>query len=369
MRSAIPLPATERPSARLCSGAARRDHATAVTLDPASDPRWLDFVLTHPSASIFHHPAWLALLRDQYGFSVFATCMLREGNVIAGIPLCEVRGPLGGRRWICLPFSDRCGPLGAAPEDCDELMRCVVTAAREGAAPLEVRDAVGPQDSFALSADHWSHVMPISGAPDELFRNLHPDVRRRIKKATADGLRTEIRNDAGAMQTFYSLHLMTRKKQGVPIQPHGYFDKLQQRIVDAGLGFVALTHVADRPIAAAVFCMFRDTLLYKYGASDPGALNLSPNYLMFWDSILHGKQSGLRSLDFGKTATDNEGLRFFKNKWKAVEERLPYSFSPYAPVVSPRKRALMGAAQAVIRRSPEWVCRATGELLYKHLAP
>jgi len=137
--------------------------------------------------------------------------------------------------------------------------------------------------------------------------------------------------------------------------------------VEANLGFLAITKSGARPLSAAVFCNFNGTLMYKYGASDPTALESSPNYVMFWQSIEFGKDKDMHVLDFGKTASDNDGLRFFKNKWKPVESPLLYSFSPRAP--SGRGDATVRLAKTIIQRSPLWVCRVVGELLYKHLAP
>lgn len=35
---------------------------TIVELDPWRDSRWETFVLGHPDATIYHHPAWLKVL-------------------------------------------------------------------------------------------------------------------------------------------------------------------------------------------------------------------------------------------------------------------------------------------------------------------
>ena len=66
-------------------------------LDPIEDPRWGLFVDSAPRASIFHHPRWLTLLREQYGYSMMACCITdAEGRVRAGLPLALVSSPLTG---------------------------------------------------------------------------------------------------------------------------------------------------------------------------------------------------------------------------------------------------------------------------------
>ena len=78
---------------------------------------------------------------------------------------------------------------------------------------------------------------------------------------------------------------------------------------------------------------------------------------------------GLTLFDFGKTANDNTGLRFFKRKWGSRETPLAYSYSP--PISSrdmQDKNIITRMAGVVIRNSPPVVCRVAGEALYKHFA-
>jgi CelD/BcsL family acetyltransferase involved in cellulose biosynthesis len=340
-----------------------RSQPSYIEIDPIADSRWLQFASAHPATRIFHHPAWLALLRDQYAFRVFALCAEVGGALVAGIPFCEIGSGVAAR-WVCLPFTDQCGPLCLHERDAQALLQYVVSRAVQARVQVEIRDRT-PSSQFATLTEHWSHRKSIDGTSEELQRSLHPDIRRRLKKAQQDGLQNEIRRDQLGLETFYRLHLLTRRRQGVPIQPHAYFDRLHRNVLATGLGFVSITHKEDKPLAAAVFTTFNGTLLYKYGASDPAAMGLSPNYVLFWESILVGKELGLVVLDFGKTATDNDGLRFFKNKWKPTEAELLYSFFPSAPKPSRLRSAASSALGSVIRRSPPWVCRMAGELLYR----
>ena len=99
--------------------------ASIRVMDPTTDPLWNEFIRAHPDAGIFHHPAWLTLLHDQYHFGTFAICLQDGDTIRAGIPFCEVRGP---KKLVCLPFADYCGPLGASPADVQLLMDHVRSA-------------------------------------------------------------------------------------------------------------------------------------------------------------------------------------------------------------------------------------------------
>src|SRR3712207_2037274 len=109
-----------------------------VALD---DPGWARFVAGRPDATCFHRPEWAALLADCYRFRGFVLGPRGAvAGVLAGLPVVGVRGPARSRRWICLPFSDECGPLAgertqalALLEAADRMRR------RRGVADLVVR--------------------------------------------------------------------------------------------------------------------------------------------------------------------------------------------------------------------------------------
>ena len=151
-------------------------------------------------------------------------------------------------------------------------------------------------------------------------------VRQHIAKGRRSGVtvrRAETLEELA--DTFYALHVRTRKRQGVPVQPRGYFVRLWQRILEPGLGFCLLAESGDRPIAGAVFLAWKNTVVYKYSASDHRYLGLRPNYVLLWEAICWSGANGYETLDFGRTDLDHSGLRHFKSSWGAREEPLVYS--------------------------------------------
>ena len=80
-------------------------------IDP-SDPRWMDFINSSSEANIFHHPAWMELMSECYGYSpVILVVPDENGEIRAGLPFMKVNSLLTGQRWVSLPFSDYCNPL------------------------------------------------------------------------------------------------------------------------------------------------------------------------------------------------------------------------------------------------------------------
>ena len=338
-----------------------------VVLDPVADPRWYGLIRSNSGAGFFHHPAWLALLAHYYKFKTFALCVEQGGVLIAGIPFCEVGVlPLRRKKWVCLPFSDHCGPLTLSPDDSSYLVDHAIARALSLGIRLEIRHSLGADSGCERSRDYCLHVADLELEPGRLMKRLKSGVKGSIKKGHKNDLKTENRRDMEAVEIFYRIHLKTRRKQGVPIQPRRVFTLLHQYIIEGGLGFISLTRIKTRYISAGVFCGFNGTITYKYGASDPACLDVSPNHLMLWDTMLHARQEGFSRFDFGRTDLSNAGLRFFKSGWNTKETELSYSYFPTAPSAGLLDWVSKKVVEPTIRHSPQIVCRMAGEALYKH---
>jgi CelD/BcsL family acetyltransferase involved in cellulose biosynthesis len=338
-----------------------------LLLEPA-DRRWVSFTASQCQANIFHHPAWMSLLADCYGYHPFVVAVCdASGNICAGLPMMEVRSALTGRRWVSLPFTDHCAPLFEDADLLDDLTDCVVELHRDRSIPqIELRCELPTHPAIRSRSSHVLHTIKLNSDPELTANRVHHMHRRNIKVAMKRGVRIEWGVDQEHLDEFYSLHLRTRRRQGVPVQPKRFFDLLRSTIIQRGQGFILLAHKDNEYLAGAVFLHWHQTLTYKYGASTTDSLSLRPNNLLFWTAIRWGCENGYTLLDMGRTDSSNAGLRQFKSRWGAEEQPLIYSTLCDEPIRAVGGR-LMRALQTVIRNSPLWVCRAAGEVLYRHV--
>ena len=201
---------------------------------------------------------------------------------------------------------------------------------------------------------------------ESVFARFKGSHTRGIKRAFRNDLKADVMNSKVALDEFYRLHLLTRRKHGVPVQPRRYFERLYEEIIRTGIGFILSVMKEDRTIASSIFLLFSDTLIYKYGASDPRYLHLRPNNLLFWAAIEEGCSRGCAWLDLGKSDAGQAGLRRFKSGWGAEESELYYSYYPDVPGEGWFKTILNNVVSPTIRHSPGIVCRMAGELFYKY---
>jgi CelD/BcsL family acetyltransferase involved in cellulose biosynthesis len=335
-----------------------------------ADPRWTGFVDGSADALPFHDPAWARMLGECYGYRPFALALADDGALVAGAPVLEVRSLRGARRWSSLPFTDYCPPLAREAADATELAaRIAAAASAAGVGAVELRAPVDAT-AFAAAPVAVRHTLALGPDPDALLRTFHrSQVQRNIARAERTGVTVAFAQvEAELVRTYYDLHVRTRRRQGVPVQPRRFFQLLWRDLIEPGKGYVLLARVGRRAVAAAVFLTSPGAVVYKFGASDPYWWKLRPNHALFWTAIRRGCESGRQVFDWGRTDLEHTGLREFKRNWASVEEPLAYSKLTSEPAPAPGARRGARAAGAMIRRSPVWVCRALGTALYRYAA-
>jgi lipid II:glycine glycyltransferase (peptidoglycan interpeptide bridge formation enzyme) len=195
----------------------------------------------------------------------------------------------------------------------------------------------------------------------ERLSSMH---RRNIRVAERRGVTIERGDGVADLKTFYRLHIVTRKRLGVPVQPWKFFELIGRDMLEKGLGHILLAYQNNECIASAVFLYWNKILTYKYGASNASSLQSKPNDLLFWTAIDWGCKNGFTSLDFGRTDYSNDGLRAFKSGWGAEEKPLIYYSLPASSHNNNPSR-IIPIVKSIIRVSPVWVTRALGEFAYR----
>jgi CelD/BcsL family acetyltransferase involved in cellulose biosynthesis len=339
-------------------------------LDPCSSDEWMQFVATHPDATVFHHPAWIRVIRETYGFPMFAACLQREGRICSGIPLAEVRSALTGHRLVSLPFSDHCMPLVREndPSHVEKLISFTRVHRVETGARIELHAELRGMSASHLQCNHVLHTLDIRNEPCELFASFdRRTTQRSIRIAEKKNVEVKECRTKAEFDHFYELHVKTRKRLGVPVQPKALFDNIWELMLVRGLGFALIASHGGTPIGGGVFFTFNNTVFFKYSASDMKYKSLQPSHAFIWAAIQLAYAQGCTTLDFGRTDRLHEQLRRFKNSWSATEHDLNYTIIGELPR-SERLSKLQSTLGHIIRRSPKFVCRLSGEVLYKHFA-
>jgi CelD/BcsL family acetyltransferase involved in cellulose biosynthesis len=329
------------------------------------DPRWRMLVDSRDDATGFHDAGWMQTLVDAYGFDAFVVGRLEGSAMVAGTPMVSL-GRRRSRRWVALPFTDECPPLGDATHVGTLVHALDDLRVARGIDSVELRGRVEAPLGTPVRVG-VTHELTLDQDPARVRAKLHPSqARRNVDRAAREGVTVTFDTDREALlETFYRLHLLTRRRQGVPIQPRRFFARLWEHVVAPGRGFVLVARLRDRPAAAAVFLDSKRTLTYKFGASDPELLGVRPNHAVFWAAIEWACLAGRTTFDLGRTDAENAGLRAFKASWGATERPLVYTGLGRAQATARDRGKIL---RPVISRAPLVVCRALGEALYRRAA-
>jgi hypothetical protein len=89
-----------------------------------------------------------------------------------------------------------------------------------------------------------------------------------------------------------------------------------------------------------------------------------------WEAIKLAKMKGCETFDFGRTSVHNRPLSEYKSRWGATASPLHYV---RLPVRGPQERLDVESEKyallkAVLKSSPAWIVRLTGEAFYRHFA-
>lgn len=346
-----------------------RDQIWAI--DPMRDSRWPEFVVQHPSASVFHAREWLGALQATYEYEPVAfTTSSPDEKLTNGLLFCIVRSWLTGSRLVSLPFSDHCEPL---VEDGSELRKLYthVESIREkkGWKYVEVRSEIPffeVAGGFSRTTTYYLHRLDIRPDLDLLRKGFHKDcIQRKISRAERESLSYEVGRSMLLAKQLYGLLQLTRSRHHVPPQPFEWFENLVNY-----MGKNVCIRIAsknDKPVAGILTLTHGNKTVYKYGGSDTNFNNLGATPMLFWQAIKEAKEAGIEELDLGRSDLDNAGLIMFKDRWAAAKSTLTTWRTPAVTVSSLNAQATTWLAKQACAHLPNGVVTLAGRLLYRHV--
>ncbi len=346
-------------------------------IDPLSDIRWDAFVENHHYGTIYQHSSWMKVLALSYEHAkpLCFTIEDKEGNIRAAIPCFIVKSKLTGTRIVSLPFSSYCDPLVNDREDLVKLLDRIIKEAEDISASYYELRAFKNQDLIGNNLlkphnYHKTHVLDITDGFEKTKKSFH---KKSIVSSVTKSLRSIVIIKVGCsekdLKKYYSLHAMTRRQLGFPIQPYRFFKKMWDLMYPKGYFTLLLAEFNQRTIAGAIFFKYKDTVSFEHSASVQKYLGLRPNNLILWKAIEMACSEGYHYFDFGKTTPENKGLLDFKSRWGAKMYDVPYFYYPQVKgMMSLEQNDLKHKLlRSMGKHMPLPLAKIMGRLAYRHL--
>lgn len=341
------------------------------SLDPISDSRWSDLVARHPRGSAFHTAGWLRALRSTYGYTPLVLTHTAPGQPLdGGLLLCRVSSRITGTRLVSLPFADHCEPLLADPGAFGAFLQPLLAQyARERMDYIEFRPRLPFENvppGFRTGSRYWFHELDLAESSDQLFSHFHKSsIQRKVRRAERERLSYEDGSSPRLLEEFYRLLVLTRRRHCLPPQPREWFRNLLECMGDTVQ--IRMACKDGHPIAAILTLWYRSCVIYKYGCSDERHHNLGGMPFLFWRLIVESKSRGMKTLDFGRSDLDNEGLVTLKDRLGATKSQLAYYRYPAECAVSRRPPWATQALRSAFSVMPDSLLTLVGSKLYRHM--
>jgi Acetyltransferase (GNAT) domain len=362
---------------------------TLAPIDPLTDARYDEFVAECEHSGAYHAGAWARILAKPYGARPhYLASSTLDGSLEAVLPLMTSRGVVSGTRLRSLPVVPFGGPVGTSVEAEAALLAAACRLADERGATLNVN---------SRTAGYEQHVGGLRGAdatpvwittlPDDAeglrrgWKKTSNNLFRNIAKSEKAGVRVREGQGDSDLRDFYRLYLATMRRHRSLPRAWRQMTLDQALLGPSGVFRLFVAEHESRPVAAAIFHAYRDTVDLLYNGSDETMRDLRPNFALYWHAIRWAIENGYRRFDWGE-AIDGGPLSRFKAQWSA--EPVPayrYAYSPAGQPAESRADRLrlshdafdtpgersrrQRAIDGIWERAPLTLTRAAGSLIYR----
>ena len=340
-----------------------------IRINPLNVEGWNDLIIKASGHSFFHTANWAQVLNETYDYFPFYYAVFRNNRLMVLFPLMQVNSRFTGKRAVCLPFSDYCFPIIDENVDNKNILYDVIADGKKFKWKyIEIRgEGLSPQGILPASV-YYLHTLPLEAGEEIVFSRFRGNYRSKIRKAKKNEIEVNIYHSSEALEAYYRLHCITRKRHGLPPQPVNFFRKINEHIISQNLGFVVLASFKSKTIAGAVFFHFSKQVVYKFGASDQHYQDLNANYLVIWKAIRWAIQNEYQLFCFGRTDLNHNGLIKFKDGWGAVKQRLNYyKYNLKTETFLQDQQTSNASGFFVFQKMPIPVLKIAGNLLYRHI--
>lgn len=292
------------------------------------EEQWSAWGEVMPHVSLFQTAFWKKV-QENAGKTVRSlVCVNNEGGIVSTM-LCIIEPLPLGAALIVAPR----GPVFAesVAEDTEQVQNIIqayqkALKERYGRAavlrfePAHLMDSMlvsqKPMLAHALQAIGARHVydkqpavtrmIDLQQSQDALLQAMKQKTRYNIRHAKKQSVRTEWisieKADSAAIQFIQSewwrLQQMTAERQGIHVQPKGYFDALLSTTHSRGAVWVGIAYAGEQVIAMNITIVCGDTMTYLFGASDYTQREAMAPYALQWEGIVRAQDQQLRYYDF-----------------------------------------------------------------------
>ena len=275
-----------------------------------------------------------------------------------------------GRCGVSLPFTDDCELILNDHVDAQEAFE---TICQYGKASRWNKLIISTSKEFLLKEPHlckfYTHTLNLRKSEKQIFKGFRKNARNNIKKAIREEVQVENCNSIDAMNEFYRLYAITRRRLGRAVPSVQFFKNIYNFAISKGKGILLHALHENKVIAAGVFFHFNQNAIFRIAVYDKNYQHLRPNNLIAWEAIKFYAKRGFKSFSFGVTPFDNDGLRRYKSCMAESENIMhcyAYDFKRRSFITGGPPKSHIKVK--IVQRLPISILKLYGKLSYRHTA-
>jgi len=338
---------------------------TVRQLVPEDYGRWDAFVAQCPQATFFHQSAWADILADTFNHRPHFLFAEQAGEVVAILPMAEVRSMVFGHALTSLPFCVYGGPVGdvgavsVLEAEADRLAREL------GVTHLEYRNVDMRHEDWPRQTLYVTFRKDILPDVDANMQAIPRKQRAMVRKGIKHGLSSRIDSD---VDTFFDLYSDNVLRHGTPALPKHYFERLKQRFGDK-CEVLTVVDAQGVAVSSVMSFYFRDEVLPYYAGDAPAARAAAGNDFKYWELMRRACEQGCKVFDYGRSKVDTGSFAFKKN-WGFKPCPLNYEYRLYKRDSVPQNNPANPKYRAFIalwRRLPKPLANTLGPHIVRSL--
>lgn len=317
-------------------GIARLDTNPIVRcLDPNDYARWDEFVRGCPEATFFHLSAWQRLLEDVFAHRTWFLYAERAGQIVAVLPLAEVKSRLFGHSLASLPFCVYGGVVGDEAGSHALEVRADELARELRVEYLEYRNMRPRHPNWPRQELYSTFRKAILPDDDANLRAIPRKQRAMVRKGMENKLRCETDAD---VTRFFALYSDNVRRHGTPALPRRFFAELLH-CFGKDCEILTVTDPGGRPLSSVLSFYFRNEVLPYYAGDHVAARSLAANDFKYWELLRRSRERGCTVFDYGRSKVGT-GTFSFKKNWGFEPQTLSYEYELYRRTDVPQKNPL-----------------------------
>jgi FemAB-related protein (PEP-CTERM system-associated) len=328
--------------------------------------RWNEFVFACPDATFFHRIEWRDIMESVFRHRTHYLLAERDGQIVAVLPLVEVKSRLFGHAMTSLPFAVYGGVAGSDDEAVAALEAAADALARQcGVQHLEYRNLRQRHADWPHQDLYFTFRKEI--LPDEEANMLAIPRKQRamVRKGIKNGLVAEIDPNADRFFALYSDNVL---RHGTPALPKHFFETLL-KVFGQDCEVMTVSSAEGKPLSTVLTFYFREEVLPYYAGDDLAARDLAANDFKYWELMRRACARGYRLFDYGRSKAGTGPFSFKKN-WGFEPIPLSYEYRLYKRDAVPQNNPMNPKYRAFIamwRRLPLGVANAIGPHIVRNL--